>query len=122
MTHVAFPLRLDSRGRTALADDEGYLRGLIEQVLFTRPGERVNRPELGSGIDRLVFDPGGDEVARTTHALVHGALQQWLGDLLRIEEVRVEARDAVLDVTVVYRPLRAPADDPRRALTVQGPA
>ena len=57
MRHLAFPLRLDPRGRTALADDEDYLRGLVEQVLFTRPGERVNRPDFGSGVDRLVFAP-----------------------------------------------------------------
>jgi uncharacterized protein len=120
MTHVAFPLRLDARGRTALADDEAYLRGLVEQVLFTRPGERVTRPDLGSGVDRLVFSPGGDEVARTTQSLVHAALQQWLGDLLRVDEVGVEAHDTRLEVTVVYTPLDAPRNDPARVLRVTG--
>ena len=120
MTHIGFPLRLDARGRTALADDEAYLRGLVEQVLFTRPGERVNRPDFGSGIDRLVFAPTGDEVAHTTQALVHAALQQWLGHLLRVEEVTVTARDAELEVTVVYSPLHAAVGDQRRVLQVSG--
>ena len=120
MTHIAFPLRLDARGRTALADDETYLRGLVEQVLFTRPGERVNRPALGSGVDRLVFAPGGDEVARTTRSLVHAALQQWLGDVLRVDEVAVEAHESRLDVTVVYTPLGAPGNDPSRVMRVSG--
>lgn len=122
MTHIAFPLRLDARGRTATADDESYLRGLVEQVLFTRPGERVNRPDFGSGVHQLVFAPSGDELAQATRALVHGALQQWLGDLLRVEEVAVQARDAVLDVTIVYAPLDAPAGDERRVLRVSGGA
>jgi uncharacterized protein len=122
MTHIAFPFRLDARGRTALADDEAYLRGLVEQVLFTRPGERVNRPDLGSGVDRLVFAPGGDEVARTTQSLVHAALQQWLGDVLRVDEVTVEAHESRLDVTVVYTPLDAPGNDPSRVLRVSGGA
>lgn len=120
MTHIAFPLRLDARGRTALADDEDHLRGLVEQVLFTRPGERVNRPDFGSGVSRLVFAPSGDELAHATRALVHGALQQYLGDLLRVEDVAVEARDAVLDVTIVYAPLNAPVGDERRVLRVSG--
>lgn len=119
--HLAFPLRLDSRGRTATADDEQYLRGLIEQVLFTRPGERVNRPDFGSGVDALVFAPGGDELANATQALVHGALQRHLGDLVRVEQVEVRAQDATLEVTVVYTPLRAPATDARRVLTVTAP-
>jgi phage baseplate assembly protein W len=120
MTHIGFPLRLDTRGRTDLVDDEAYLRGLVEQVLFTRPGERVNRPDLGSGVDRLVFAPTDDALARSTSALVHGALQQWLGDLLRIEEVEVRSADSTLDVTVVYSPLQAAVGD-RRVLRVSSP-
>ena len=120
--HIGLPLRLDSRGRVAVVGDEEYLRGLIESVLFTRPGERVNRPDFGSGVDRLVFAPGGDELAHTTQALVHGALQQWLGDVLRVEQVTVEAVDALLSVTVVYLPLRqgVPAGDRRTAQVQAG--
>ncbi len=121
-THVGFPVRLDARGRTSLADDEGYLRGLVEQVLFTRPGERVNRPDFGSGVDALVFAPAGDELAAATRALVHGALQTFLGELIRVEAVDVRAEEATVEVTVTYRPLRAPADDAQRVLHVSSPA
>jgi phage baseplate assembly protein W len=119
--HVAFPLRLDGRGRTATASDEDYLRGLIEQVLFTRPGERVNRPDFGSGVDALVFAPGGDELANATQALVHGALQRHLGDLVRVDEVEVRAVESTLEVVVAWAPLRAPAGDGRRITRVTGP-
>ncbi|MCM0676058.1 GPW/gp25 family protein [Micromonospora phytophila] len=121
--HVGHPLRVAGRGRTALVDDEEYLRGLVEAVLFTRPGERVNRPDFGSGVDRLVFAPAGDELAHATRALVHGALQRWLGDLLQVDTVTVEARDAQLRVTVSYLPLVGGAVvGERRSLTVQGGA
>lgn len=118
--HVGFPLRLDPRGLTALVDDEAYLRGLVEQVLFTAPGERVNRPEFGSGVGRLVFAPTDDALAESTQALVHGALQRWLGDLLRVESVRVTSVDARLDVVVEYLPLNATSAEQRRTLTVSG--
>ena len=120
--HLAFPLRLDGRGRTATASDEDYLRGLIEQVLFTRPGERVNRPDFGSGVDALVFAPGGDELANATQALVHGALQRHLGDLIRVDQVDVRAVESTLEIIVGWAPLRAPAGDGRRILRVTGPA
>ena len=90
--HVGLPLRVTGRGRTALVDDESYVRGLVEQVLFTRPGERVNRPDFGSGVDQLVFAPADDELAQATKALVHGALQRFLGDLLRVEDVARRGR------------------------------
>ncbi|MEZ0449711.1 GPW/gp25 family protein [Cellulomonas sp. ICMP 17802] len=116
--HVGFPQRLDVHGGTALVDDEAYLRGLVEQVLFTRPGERVNRPDFGSGVGAMVFAPIDDEVARATQGLVHGALQRLLGDLIHVEQVEVSAEDSTLRVLVAYRPLRSPDTDPRRVLEV----
>ncbi|WP_418276919.1 GPW/gp25 family protein [Isoptericola jiangsuensis] len=120
--HLAFPLHLDGRGRTALVDDDEYVRGLVEQVLFTAPGERVNRPDFGSGVGRLVFAPSDDALARSTQALVQGALQRWLGDLVRIEEVRVTAVDARLEVVVEYLPVTATGAEDRRSVTVEGGA
>ena len=80
-------------------------------MLFTAPGERVNRPDFGSGLLQLVFAPNSDELAATTQVLVQGALQQWLGDLISVEEVQVEAVDATLTVIVRYivRASRRPA-------------
>jgi len=120
--HLAAPLRLDGRGTVALATDEDYLRGLVEAVLFTRPGERVNRPDFGSGVNALVFAPSGDELAQATQALTHGSLQRWLGDLLRAEAVTAEAVESTLTVTISYVPLAAAAGTSRRVLTVTGPA
>jgi uncharacterized protein len=100
--NVDFPFRLDGRGRTKATDDENHIRDLIEQVLFTTPGERVNRPDFGSGLLQLAFAPGGDEVAAATQFLVQGALQQWLGDRIEVEAVRVEHDGASLRVTVQY--------------------
>jgi len=120
-THVGFPLRVNAQRRTALLDDDAYLRGLVEAVIFTRPGERVNRPDFGSGIDQLVFAPAGGELADATKALVHGALQRALGELLRVEDVTVEAVESTLSVTIVYTPLISGAPGPgRRMLTVSG--
>ena len=120
--HLGSPLALDGRGQTGLADEERYLEGLIEQVLFTRPGERVNRPDYGSGVDSLVFAPAGDELAQATRALVHGALQRFLGDLLRVEEVSVVATESMIEVTVAYTPLRGVSGDPQRVVQVSNGA
>jgi uncharacterized protein len=120
MRHLGFPLVIDAGGRTARADDETYLRGLVETVLFCRPGERVNRPEFGSGVDRLVFAPSGDELAGATRAMVQAAVQQWLGELIRVEEVTVVAEDAVLRVTVAYVPLTGGASSPALGRSGQG--
>jgi len=100
--HIAFPLHVDDRARTALATDKAYLRQLIEQVLFTQPGERVNRPDFGSGVLQLVFAPNSPELAATAEFLVKGALQQWLGDLILVEEVTVSSDDARLGVAVTF--------------------
>jgi phage baseplate assembly protein W len=85
--NVDYPYRFDARGRTAETDTSDHIRDMIEQVLFTAPGERVNRPDFGCGLQRLVFAPNSDELAAASQFLVQGALQQWLGDL--IEDARL---------------------------------
>jgi phage baseplate assembly protein W len=102
MKNLDFPLRFDGRGRTATADDEKHIRDLIEQVLFTSPGERLNRPTFGSGLLRLVFEPGGAALAATAQLNVQGALQQWLGELIQVQDVQVISEDASVDVSVRY--------------------
>lgn len=100
--NIDFPLQIDNRGRTAQIGDEGHLRDMIEQVLFTSPGERVNRPTFGCGLMQLVFQPNSSELATATQFLVRGALQQWLGDLIEVADVQVEGREGTLLVTVSY--------------------
>lgn len=102
MIHVAYPYRVDGRGRTALADDARYVRDLIEGVLFTSPGERVNRPDFGSGLLQLVFAPNGDVLAGVVETTVRAALQQHLADLVGVQAVGVSAEDGRLEVTVAY--------------------
>jgi phage baseplate assembly protein W len=97
-----FPLHLDGRGHTATTDPDDHIRDLIEQVLFTSPGERVNRPSFGTGLLQYVFLPNGEPLATATRAAVQGALVQWLGDLIEVRDVAVVAEDATLRVTIVY--------------------
>ena len=102
MSQLDYPFHFDSRGRTAETDDDAHIRDMIEQVLFTAPGERINRPSFGSGLMQLVFAPNSDTLAATTQFLVQGALQQWLGDLIVVEAVEVEADDGALRVAIQY--------------------
>jgi phage baseplate assembly protein W len=101
-TNVDFPYHVDGRGRTADTTADGHLRDLIEQVLFTAPGERVMRPDFGSGLMGLVFEPGGPELVATTQHLVQGALQQELGHLLAVDSVDVSQDEGVFTVEVRY--------------------
>jgi hypothetical protein len=101
-THFDFPMHLDGRGRTAVTDTDDHVRDLIHQVLFTSPGERVNRPDFGCGLKQLVFLPNSDALAASTQQLVQGALLRWLEDVIVVESVTVDATDSTLAVTVVY--------------------
>jgi uncharacterized protein len=104
---VSFPYRVSGAGRTAQDDYDQHIRHLIEQVLFTAPGERVNRPDLGTGLQRFVFASTNDETLAATQFLVQGALQEWLGELIEVEGVDVASEEAMLTVTVRYRVVRS---------------
>jgi phage baseplate assembly protein W len=97
-----YPYRFDARGRSATTDELDHIRDLIEQVLFTTPGERVMRPDFGAGLLALVFEPNSTTLAATTQFLVQSGLQRHLSALIAVDSVSVENIDAALQVTVRY--------------------
>jgi uncharacterized protein len=88
--------------QASLAD---YIKQLVEQVLFTSPGERVNIPDFGSGLLQLPFAPNSVEMAAATQFAVQAALQKWLSSYVKVQSVIASAQDEVLTVTVTYIPL-----------------
>jgi phage baseplate assembly protein W len=102
MGNIDFPYGFDTTGRTRPASPEDHVRDLVEQVLFTAPGERVNQPQFGSGLLGLVFEPNSCALAAATRARVDGALQLWLADVIQVEAVQTRAHDSAMEVTVSY--------------------
>src|SRR5712664_3014101 len=98
--NIGFPFHFDERGRTAATSDANHIRDLIEALLFTSPGERVNRPSFGSGVLQMIFAANSEELtAAPVQYTTQAALQQWLGDLIAVLELEVESKDAELRVT-----------------------
>lgn len=100
--NIDFPLHFDGRGRTAAANDDRHIRNMIEEFLFTSPGERVNRPDFGSGLLGMVFEPNSPELAAALQFTIQAGLQRWLGDLIEVQRLEVTADDAILKVVVQY--------------------
>lgn len=103
LTHFSYPFRIDEKGRSEVVDEEEHIRQMIEQILFTAPGERVNRPTFGSGVHQLVFAPNSDELATATQLLIQGALLQWMGDLILVEAVQIRSQESSIHIVVRYR-------------------
>jgi uncharacterized protein len=97
-----FPFSVDARGRSAEAFGDAHVQDMVEAVLFTVPGERVNRPDFGCGLLQLVFAPNSEALSAAVRVTVQSALQQWLGELIEVETVAAEADDSRLRVTVGY--------------------
>lgn len=100
--NIDFPFHFDNRGLTATTSDDEHIRDMIEQLLFTNLGERVNRPDFGSGLLQLVFAPNSPELAATLQFTLQAALQQWLGDLIDVQELEVISEEATLRVFLQY--------------------
>jgi uncharacterized protein len=100
--NLDFPFHFDRWGHTASTDYENHIRDLIEQLLFTNPGERVNRPEFGSGLLTYIFSPNSPELATAIQAIVAAAIDRWLGDLIELQTLEVTSEDATLRVVVQY--------------------
>lgn len=100
--NIDFPFRFDSRGQTAATGESDHIRDMIEQIIFTNPGERVNRPDFGSGLLQLVFAPNSPELAAAVQFTVQAAIQRWLGDVIELREIEARAVDASLSLDLKY--------------------
>lgn len=99
---IDFPFHFDSRGGTAVTTQNEHIRDMIEQFLFTNAGERVNRPDFGSGLLQLVFAANSPELAAALQHTVQAGLQRWLGDVIEIKALQVVSEEATLRVTIQY--------------------
>lgn len=100
--NIDYPFDFNGSGRTATTDTDDHVRDLIEQLLFTSPGERVNRPDFGSGLLKMVFAPLSDGLATTLQGAVQAAVQRWLGDLIELKSIEATAEDSTLSLTLSY--------------------
>jgi uncharacterized protein len=100
--NIAFPFTIDSAGRSAQAADADHIDQMIEQLLFCDPGERVNRPDFGSGMRQLVFAPNSPELAATVQFTMQAALQRYLGDVIQVLALNVTSDDSTLQIYVEY--------------------
>jgi phage baseplate assembly protein W len=105
---VAFPLIVGPDGyAVTTASRQTAAEQLIEELLFTDAGERLNQPALGCGLIDLVFDSLTDELKAATQFQVSSRLQAWLADVIQVVSVVVEAAAPELEITVVYQLLPA---------------
>jgi phage baseplate assembly protein W len=100
--NIDYPFHFDGRGRTAATTDDDHIRDMLEQLIFTSPGERVNRPDFGSGIMQLIFAPNSPELAATLQFTLQAAIQRWLGDVLELQALEVTSVDSMLTINVQY--------------------
>jgi phage baseplate assembly protein W len=100
-----YPFGVSGKGTPNTTNASDHLRDLILQVLFTNPGERVNLPEFGAGIQRLVFAPNSDTLRTSTQFLISTNLQRWLGDRINVEQVNVSSEpgfEEQVTIEVIY--------------------
>jgi phage baseplate assembly protein W len=102
MLEVTFPYQLDDRGRTATATYEDHIEEMLELLLFTRPGERVNWPDFGCGLLDMVFGPNSPEIAAALSVTITAAIGRWLGDVISLTALDVSAEDSTLTVVISY--------------------
>jgi phage baseplate assembly protein W len=100
--NIDYPIHFDSRGRTTTIDRDAHIRDMIEQLLFTNQGERVNRPDFGSGLMQFVFAPNSPELAAALQFTMQSSLQRWLGDIIDVLNLEVTSEESTLRILIQY--------------------
>jgi phage baseplate assembly protein W len=114
-----YPYTAGSTGAPNTTGPDDHLRDLILQLLFTNPGERVNLPEFGVGVQQLVFAPNSDALRTSAQFLISTGLQRWLGDRIDVSQVLVTSEldeEQTVNIEIVYT---LKATQQRQSLQVQ---
>jgi len=98
----SFPFQINHYGHISEADADKHLRDMMEQILFTIQGERVNRPEFGCGVQMLVFGSIQPEMLTVKQSLIQMELQKYLGHLMQLREVKISTEESKLTILIRY--------------------
>ena len=102
MSWLGFPYQIDATGRTMTVGATRHVADLVELVVLTEPGERVNLPNFGAGVQSLVFGALGGQLIANTEGMIAGALMQWLDSYIVNQKVSVSADTAKLIIRITY--------------------
>ncbi len=97
-----FPFAVAPSGGVTVTEGDESIRGKILQVLFTAPGERVNRPDFGCGLFNLVFEPNDSILAAAMEFTVGQALTRWLGDDIIVDGVDIESAAELVTIEMAW--------------------
>ena len=100
--NIDYPFHFDARGRTGTTESDEHIRDMIEQLIFTNQGERINRPDFGSGLIQLVFAPNSPELATALQFTMQSSLQRWLGDIIDVLNLEVASEESTLRILIQY--------------------
>ncbi len=104
----AFPFAIAPASRQgAQSSYEDHMAQMIRQVLLTDPGERIDLPNFGAGLRRLIFAPLSDALAATTQMMIQQGLNQWLAGQIVVNQVLVTPPESTpvggeLQVLITY--------------------
>lgn len=100
--HKSFPFHFDVRGHIARCDDSAHILDMLEQILFTTPGERVNRPDFGCGVAAMVFGSTAPEFITVKKSQIHSQIQQLLGHLIQVNEIALSVQESRITIVINY--------------------
>ena len=104
---VGFPLLgvPDERGELGFPTLEQSVRQSIEIILRIRPGELLQHPDFGGGLEDFVGQPNNVTTRRRIQEVVMGSLSSWEPRLepLRVDVQEIPDRPTQVRVEIAYR-------------------
>jgi phage baseplate assembly protein W len=102
---LGFPLQVNVQGGIQLSTGTPNIEESIVIILRTDLGERVYRPNFGSRLSELVFEPMNVQTLMLIRLYVEQALEMWEPRII-LKEVRADP-DPIrgrVDIEIVYQP------------------
>jgi len=95
----------ETRGRYFYTEGEKSIRQCLWNILLTRPGERLMRPEFGVGIRDFINQPNNETTRYLMADVIQKGIERWENRIvLQSVEVSADALNlAQVNITLNYR-------------------
>lgn len=104
VSNLSFPFgSVDPDGRLHWASESQSVREVIWNILLTRPGERLMRPQFGAGLHDYLHRPNNQTTRQLIADVVRNAISRW-ETRIHLQEVNVTSTpDQLNEVTLSIR-------------------
>jgi phage baseplate assembly protein W len=93
---IALPIKITDTAFQQTFNSIDQVKTNIKSLLLTKRGERLMQPNLGSGLQEILFEPADEETASKIEDTIVSTLANWL-PYVTVQQINIDTKKELKD-------------------------